>query len=138
MVAEIRDERERRHREEFKMLHDAEINARPVRTATDQIPPPLRRRPILRPIIEQNRQPSSVINDMDLSSRGERVIAEAIAERERVEEQERLLRIGLKPEEEEPQRERLKRRFTVGGDGWLSAGRRSRVVYDDGAYRWSS
>jgi hypothetical protein len=71
---------------------------------------------------------------MGLSSRGERVIAEAIAERERAEERERLLRIGLLAEEEEAQRARLRRRFTV-SEGAGSNGRRSRVVYDDGTYR---
>ncbi|KFY87203.1 hypothetical protein V500_07131 [Pseudogymnoascus sp. VKM F-4518 (FW-2643)] len=132
LVAEIKEERERRRREEFLMLQDAEINARPVR-----FPSPPRLRSILRPVVDQNRRWTNVIDDLGLSIRGERVIAEAIAERERAESRERLLRERLEAEEdEEAQKERLKRRFTV-SEGSGSRGRRHRVVYDDGTYRWA-
>lgn len=140
MAAEIDLERERRRREEFRMLHDAEINARPAHPRVPPATQPLRTwpRPILRPVVEHQDRRSSVIDDMGLSSRGERVIAEAIAERERGEERERLLKAGLEAEEEEAQRERLNRRFTVSGAGAAGpSGRRNRVVYDDGAYKYA-
>lgn len=76
-----------------------------------------------------------MIEDLRLSERGERVIADAMAERERAEERERLFRAGLEAEEE-ARRERLKRRFTVSGVG--PSGRRNRVEYDDGAYGWAA
>lgn len=134
LVAEIEVERERRRLEEFRVLHDAEINARPPVPAPTL---PLRPRSILRPVVEQTGHRNSVLEDMRLSSRGERVIADAIAERERAEERERLLKAGLEAEEEEARRERLKRRFTVsGGGGTGPSGRRNRVEYDDGTYRW--
>ncbi|KFX91936.1 hypothetical protein V490_05657 [Pseudogymnoascus sp. VKM F-3557] len=133
LVAEIAEERERRRREEFQALQDAAINARPVRTFPNPIP---RLRSILRPVIEQRPRYADVIDDLGLSLRGERVIAEAIAERERAESRERLLRERLEAEEEdEAQKERLRRRFTVSeGSG---RGRRHRVVYQDGTYRWA-
>jgi hypothetical protein len=133
LVAEIDRDRERRRGEEFRVLHDAEINARPRVPAA---PLPLRPRSILRPVVEQQGRRTTVLEDMRLSSRGERVIAEAIAERERAEERERLLRAGLEAEEEEAQRERLKRRFTVSGGGMGPRSRRDRVEYDDGR-RWA-
>lgn len=133
LVAEIKEERERRLREEFLMLQDAEINARPVRLPS----PAPRLRSILRPVVDQSRRWTNVIDDLGLSIRGERVIAEAIADRERAESRERLLRERLEAEEaEEAQKERLKRRFTV-SEGSGPRGRRHRVVYDDGTYRWA-
>lgn len=134
LVAEIAEERERRRREEFQALQDAAINARPVRGFGSGVVP--RPRSILRPVIEQRPRYADVIDDLGLSLRGERVIAEAIAERERRESRERLLRERLEAEEEEEaQKERLKRRFTVSeGSG---RGRRHRVVYEDGTYRWA-
>ncbi|OBT68333.1 hypothetical protein VE03_02302 [Pseudogymnoascus sp. 23342-1-I1] len=133
LVAEIKEERERRRRQEFLMLQDAEINARPVRLPS----PAPRLRSILRPVVDQTRRWTSVIDDLGLSTRGERVIAEAIADRERAESRERLLRERLEAEEaEEAQKERLKRRFTV-SEGFGPRGRRHRVVYDDGTYRWA-
>lgn len=133
LVAEIKEERERRLRDEFLMLQDAEINARPVR-----FPSPVPRlRSILRPVVDQTRKWTNVIDDLRLSTRGERVIADAIAERDRAESRERLLRERLEAEEEEEaQKERLKRRFTV-SEGSGPRGRRHRVVYDDGTYRWA-
>ncbi|ELR04871.1 hypothetical protein VC83_05879 [Pseudogymnoascus destructans] len=130
LVAEIKEERERRRREEFLMLQDAEINARPVRFPS----PAPRMRSILRPVVDQSWRWTNVIDDLGLSIRGERVIAEAIADRERAESRERLLRERL--EAEEAQKERLKRRFTV-SEGSGPRGRRHRVVYDDGTYRWA-
>ncbi|KFY63022.1 hypothetical protein V496_04294 [Pseudogymnoascus sp. VKM F-4515 (FW-2607)] len=133
LVAEIKEERERRRRLEFLTLQDAEINARPVRFPS----PAPRLRSILRPVADQTRRWTNVIDDLGLSTRGERVIAEAIAERERNESRERLLRERLEAEEaEEAQKERLKRRFTV-SEGFGPRGRRHRVVYDDGTYRWA-
>ncbi|KFY28909.1 hypothetical protein V493_02661 [Pseudogymnoascus sp. VKM F-4281 (FW-2241)] len=133
LVAEIKEDRERRLREEFLTLQDAEINARPVRAPN----PAPRLRSILRPVIDQTRKFTNVIDDLRLSSRGERVIAEAIAEREKIESRERLLRERLEAEEEEEaQKERLRRRFTV-SEGSGPRGRRHRVVYEDGTYRWA-
>ncbi|KFY41160.1 hypothetical protein V494_03168 [Pseudogymnoascus sp. VKM F-4513 (FW-928)] len=136
LVAEIKEERERRRRDEFLMLQDAEINARPVRFPS---PGPIPRlRSILRPAAaDQPRRWTNVIDDLSLSTRGERVIAEAIADRERAESRERLLKERLEAEEEEEaQKERLKRRFTI-SEGSGTRGRRHRVVYEDGTYRWA-
>jgi hypothetical protein len=70
---------------------------------------------------------------MNLSARGERVIAEAVAERRLRDERERMIRVGIEAEEAEAQRQRLQRRFTIGGRG---SGRRHRIMYDDGTYRY--
>lgn len=131
LAEELREERERRLREERRARHDAEINARPA------VPNPPRRRPsVFRPVVEQSQRLHDLFGDMSLSSRGERVIAEAIAERRRREERERELerttRVTTEAEEAEAQRQRLRRRFTIG----RRPSRRHRVVYDDGTYRY--
>jgi hypothetical protein len=70
-------------------------------------------------------------------STGERVILEEKEIRRRLEERDREIRERLEKSEEEALRERLrerqmpKRRFSVG-----PGGRRHRVLYDDGVYRW--
>jgi hypothetical protein len=73
---------------------------------------------------------------MNLSERGERVIAEAVAERrrreERERERERMIRAGIEAEEVEAQRQRLRRRFTIA----QALPRRHRVMYDDGTSRY--
>jgi hypothetical protein len=73
---------------------------------------------------------------MHLSSRGERVIAEAVAERKRKEERdkrEKMVQAGVDAEEAEAQRQRLRRRFTIGGS---PVNRRHRIMYDDRTYRY--
>ena len=84
-------------------------------------------------MVDQSDRLNDVLNDMNLSARGERVIAEAVAERRRREERERMIRLGIEAEEAEAQRQRLRRRFTIGG---RELGRRHRIWYDDGAYRY--
>lgn len=129
---ELREERYRRLREERRALHDAEINARPV----PQAPLPLRRRPpYLAPVVEQSSRLHDILDNMHLSTRGERVIAEAVAERRRREERERMIRAGIEAQDAEAQRARLRRRFTIGPGGPVPR-RRDRVMYDDGTYRY--
>jgi hypothetical protein len=136
LEAELRERRERRLRDERRALQDAEINARPpVRPAVPQAPLPLRRRaPFgMPPVVQQSQRLHEVLDDLHLSARGERVIAEAVAERRRID----AIRAGMEAEEDEARRERLRRRFTVGGGGGQSGGRRrNRVLYDDGTYRY--
>jgi hypothetical protein len=133
LAAELEEERERRRQEERRALHDAEINARPpVRPAVPN-PPLLRRQATIRPVVDQSDRLNDVLSDMNLSARGERVIAEAIAERRRRDERERMIRVGIEAEEAEAQRQRLRRRFTIGG---RESGRRHRILYDDGTYRY--
>ncbi len=127
LAEELREERERRLREERRAMHDAEINARPP------VPnPPVRRQSTLRPVVDQSERLHEMLSDMNLSARGERVIAEAVAERRRLEERERMLRAGIEAEDAEAQRQRLRRRFTIG----RAPRRRDRVVYEDRSYRY--
>lgn len=75
---------------------------------------------------------------MRLSSRGERVIAEAVAERQRKEGREKTevmvqAGIGIDSREAEAQRQRLRRRFTISGS---PVNRRHRIMYDDRTYRY--
>jgi hypothetical protein len=129
LALELEEERERRRQEERRALHDAEINARPaVRPAVP--PAPLLRR---QTVVDQSDRLNDILSDMNLSARGERVIAEAVAERRLRDERERMIRVGIEAEEAEAQRQRLRRRFTVGGRG---SGRRHRIMYDDGTYRY--
>jgi hypothetical protein len=132
LAAELEEGRERRRQEERRALHDAEINARPVVRPAVPNPPLLRRQTTIRPVVDQSDRLNDVLNDMNLSARGERVIAEAVAERRRRDERERMIRVGIEAEEAEAQRQRLRRRFTIGGRG---SGWRHRVLYDDGTYR---
>jgi len=125
LAAEIEEERERRRQEERRAWHDAEINARPpVRPAVPN-PPPLRRQTTIRPVVDQSDRLSNILSDMNLSARGERVIAEAVRES--------MIRLGIEAEEAEARRQRLRRRFTIGG---RESGRRHRILYDDGTYRY--
>lgn len=131
LAAEVERERRRRRQEERRAAHDAEINARPA------IPsPPLRRQSTIRPVIQQSGRLNDILSDMSLSERGERVIAEAVAERRRREERdrerERMIKAGIEAEEAEAQRQRLRRRFTIA----RGPNRRHRVVYDDGTSRY--
>jgi hypothetical protein len=129
LASELEEERERRRQEERRAMHDAEINARPA------VPnaPLLRRQTTIRPVVDQSDRLNDILSDMNLSARGERVIAEAVAERRRRDERERMIRVGIEAEEAEAQRQRLRRRFTVGGRG---SSRRHRIMYDDGTYRY--
>jgi hypothetical protein len=133
LAAEIEEERERRRQEERRALHDAEINARPA--VWPAVPPaPLPRRQTgMRPVVEQSESLNDILSDMNLSARGERVIAEAVAERRQRDERARMIRVGMEAEEAEAQRQRLRRRFTIGGRG---SDRRHRILYDDGTYRY--
>jgi hypothetical protein len=134
LAADLERQRERRRQEERRARHDAEINARP------SVPnPPLRRQPTIKPVIQQSDRLNDILSDMNLSDRGERVIAEAVAERrwreERERERERMIRAGIEAEEAEEaeaQRQRLRRRFTIGP----GQSRRHRVMYDDGTSRY--
>jgi hypothetical protein len=133
LASELEQERERRRQEERRALHDAEINARPAVRPAVPNPPLLRRQTTIRPVVDQSDRLNDILSDMNLSARGERVIAEAVAERRRRDERERMIRVGIEAEEAEAQRQRLRRRFTIGGRG---SGRRHRVMYDDGTYRY--
>jgi len=68
---------------------------------------------------------------------GERALVDAAAERRRLEIRDRQLRERREESEQEAMRQRLRerqmprRRFSVG-----PGGRRHRVLYDDGVYRW--
>jgi hypothetical protein len=68
---------------------------------------------------------------------GERVLIAEAENRRRMEERDRAIRARMVIEEEEAMKQRLRerqlprRRFSVG-----PGGRRHRVVYDDGVYRW--
>jgi hypothetical protein len=70
-------------------------------------------------------------------SAGERLLIAEAENRRRMEERDRAIKARLVAEEEEAMKQRLrerqmpKRRFSVG-----PGGRRHRVVYDDGVYRW--
>ncbi len=133
LAAELEEERERRRQEQRRALHDAEINARPAVRPAVPSAPLLRRQTAIRPVVDQSDSLNDILSDMNLSARGERVIAEAVAERRRREERERMIRVGMEAEEAEAQRQRLRRRFTIGGRG---SGRRHRIMYDDGTYRY--
>ncbi|KAI9733720.1 MAG: hypothetical protein M1818_007134 [Claussenomyces sp. TS43310] len=138
LAREIFEVREKRERQERRARLDAEINARPAIPAT-------MRRLRERPIVNQTMRLHEVLGDMHLSANGERVMGESIAERRRederraserrrMEERARMVELGRRVEEEEAQRNRLRRRFTVGG---AASGRaRHRVTYDDGAFRY--
>jgi hypothetical protein len=131
LAAELEEELERRRRDERRALHDAEINARPA------VPnPPVRRQSNFRPVVDQSDRLNDLLGDMNLTARGERVIAEAVADRRRREERElereRMIRAGLEAEEAEAQRQRLRRRFTIG----RLPSRRHRILYDDGTHRY--
>jgi hypothetical protein len=131
LAAELEKEREHLRREQRRAQLNAEINARPPVPIA-----PLRRQPTLRPVVDQSQRLHDLLGDMNISARGERVIAEAVAERRRKEERERELarsiRIRLEAEEAEAQKQRLRRRFTID----RPPVRRHRVVYDDGTYRY--
>jgi hypothetical protein len=137
LAAEVRDARERRRREERRAKHDAEIDARPpVPPPRPAVPnPPQRRRPFT-PVVEQSDRLNDIIGDIHLSSRGERVIAEAVADRKRkenIEEKEKMVQAGIDAEETEARRQRLRRRFTISGS---PVNRRHRIMYDDRTYRY--
>ena len=139
-AAEMREARERRRREERRARHDAEIDARPpVPPSRPAVPnPPQRRRSSVAPVVDQPDRLDDILGDMRLSSRGERVIAEAVAERQRKEGREKTevmvqAGIGIDSREAEAQRQRLRRRFTISGS---PVNRRHRIMYDDRTYRY--
>jgi hypothetical protein len=116
-----------RRREERIKQQDEEIRRRP--------PIPLRQRQFLRPVIDQTQALLAGLSLDDTT--GERVLVAEAENRRLMEERDRAIRARLVIEEEEAMRQRLrerqmpKRRFSVG-----PGGRRHRVLYDDGLYRW--
>jgi len=68
---------------------------------------------------------------------GEKALVDGAAERRRAETRDRAMKERLEASEAEAMRQRLRerqmprRRFSVG-----PGGRRHRVLYDDGVYRW--
>jgi len=124
-------EAERRREERIKQ-QDEEIRRRPP---VPFPPAPLRQRPFLRPVIDQTQ---ALLNGLSLNDRaGERTLVAEAEIRRRTEERDKALKARMVAEEEEALKQRLrerqmpKRRFSVG-----PGGRRHRVVYDDGVYRW--
>lgn len=154
--AERRRERERdariealeaeRRREARIREADEEIRRRP---AVPMAPSPLRRRESIRererivPIVDQSPSRLREISRTTSSDRGRLTVGElALREeaeiRRRMAERDREVRLALeKKVEEEELKQRLRerqmpiRRFSVG-----PGGRRHRVLYDDGVYRW--
>jgi hypothetical protein len=134
---EERDERiayleAERRREERIRQQDEEIRRRPPIPFP---PAPLRQRQFLRPVIDQTR---ALLGGLSLDDRaGERVLIAEAENRRLTEERDRATRARLVAEEGEAMKQRLrerqmpKRRFSVG-----PGGRRHRVVYDNGVYRW--
>lgn len=90
----------------------------------------------MRPVVQQSDRLNDALSDMSLNERGERVIAEAVAERRRREERDRArqrtIKTGIEAEEAEAQRQRLLKRFTNAG----GLSRRHTVMYDDGTSRY--
>jgi hypothetical protein len=127
LEAEIEEARERQRQRQLRDLQNIEIDSRRSRPS--------------RPVVEQrSNRYSGIIAEGGFSARGERVIAEALAERMREDEEREIERAILAVEEaEDPlaRRERLRRRFTTGGGGGRPSGsRRHRIVYDDGTSRY--
>ena len=129
-IAELEAER---RRQEFIRQQDEEIRRRP---AVPVPPRPLGQRDYLRPVVDQ----SEVLQGMmgGLTIRDERLaILEEVEARRRLENRERAIQARMQAQEEEALKQRLrerqmpKRRFSVG-----PGGRRHRVLYDDGVYRW--
>ncbi|KAL3425028.1 hypothetical protein PVAG01_04309 [Phlyctema vagabunda] len=134
---EVEREAERRRAERIA-LQNEEILRRP---AVPMPPRRLEERPYLRPVVDQSAALQDAIGALALEDRAIERAAEQAAERRRKDERERMLRKRLEIEkaaaEEEALQRRLKerqmprRRFSVG-----PGHRRTRVVYDDGVYRW--
>lgn len=109
---------------------DEEILSRPA------VPfaPPRRNNTHLRPVVDQSVALQGMMGGLSLNDRiGERALTDAAQERRRAERE----RKERERSEEEALRARLRerqmprRRFSVG-----PGGRRHRVLYDDGVYRW--
>lgn len=148
LAAELAEVRDMRERERRRARLDAEIMSRP-RVPLAPTAHRIRDTPRPRPVIDQSTRLHEMLNDMHLSSRGERVIAEAVEERRwqtealaaealaerRRRDAQRMVQAGIRAQEEEAaleaQRRRLARRFTVGG----GRPRRDRINYDDGSFR---
>lgn len=134
--ADVSEERRRRRQREYIQVQDAEISARPPRPVIQQEMP-------IRGILRAPRTPveaaprrSSIIDDLQLGRRGEEVILEAIAARERDES-----RASEDAREVEAQRTRLRRRFSDASNAGPSERRprerRERIVYSDGTYSYA-
>lgn len=126
-----------RRREERIRAQDEDIRRRPV----VPVPPSPPRRGILKQSVNVTQPISIPIvggggGDRRLST-GERALLEEKEIRRRLEERDREMRERIEKTEDEALRNRLrerqmpKRRFSVG-----PGGRRHRVLYDDGVYRW--
>lgn len=149
---DLRAEREREEAAHRRRREDAELDAeirraRRIREQDEEIrrrpavpipPRPLGQRPFLRPVVEQSQALQTMMGGLTLNERiGERTLVDTAAERRRLEVRDRQLRERLEATEQEAMRQRLRerqmprRRFSVG-----PGGRRHRVVYSDGVYRW--
>lgn len=115
---------------------DARIRSRPA----VPIPPrPLRQREYLEPRARPVVQQDVLLGAMGgLNIRDDRVVVTENEMRRRLEERERVARARLQELEDQEalnrrlrERQMPKRRFSVG-----PGGRRHRVLYDDGVYRW--
>jgi len=149
-----REERAERRRRESQAELDAEMRrARRIAEADEAIrrrpavpipPRPLGQRAFLRPVVQvdqsqsQSQALTGVMAGLTLNERiGERALVDGAAERRRRENGDRVMRERLEKSEQEAMTQRLRerqmprRRFSVG-----PGGRRHRVLYDDGVYRW--
>lgn len=125
-------ETERRRAERIR-AQDEEIRRRPA------IPIPSRpsgQGDYLRPVVDQSRRLEGMMSGLNI--RDDRLASLEEAEiRRRMESRERAIKARMDMQEEEALKQRLrerqmpKRRFSVG-----PGGRRHRVLYDDGVYRW--
>jgi len=131
-MAEIEAER---RRAEIIRQQDEEIRRRP----TVPIPPrPLGQRDFLRPVVDQSQVLQGMMGGLTIRDERDRLDVKEDAEiKQRMERRERDRKIRLQAQEEEALKQRLRerqmpqRRFSVG-----PGGRRHRVLYDDGVYRW--
>lgn len=113
-------------------LQDEEIRRRPA------VPIPSQPRSILRPVVDQSRDLTGMMSNMRISDAELKIREnEEIRRRMAVKDQELKREMERERREEDAMTQRLRerqlpgRRFSVG-----PGNRRTRVVYDDGVYRW--
>lgn len=133
--SEVSEAQRRRQQQQYRQLHDAEISARPPRPVIQQEMPirGIRRAP--RTVDVAPRRPE-ILDDLNLSRRGEEVIASAIAYQERADS-----RVDEEAREAERQKDRLRRRFSDASEAGPSRPaprrrERERIVYPDGTYSY--
>jgi len=142
----MKDIQDRLAREARIRARDEEIRRRP---AVPVPPAPLSQRGYLRPVVDnstaglEQRMGGLTVRDNRREERKERekkdmAVMEAAEVRRRMEERDRAIRKRMVEREEEAalqqrlrERQMPTRRFSVG-----MGGRRHRVLYDDGVYRW--